>query len=134
MYSIFQVLLKLHLITEGVPQSSILGPFTFLSLHLFRKLIQHFKPLKPLMQVWPHLVQLVFGEGGRGVVEVQHGGRRLDDVPATLWAAEAVVSGQIEVLIAAAAIRQLKHLTGNHRLLLGHTERRREEEIWKETV
>lgn len=68
-------------------------------------------------------MQLVLAEGGRGVVEVQHGGGRLDDVPAALCAAEAVVSGQTEVLVAAAAVLQLKHLTGNHRLLLGHAER-----------
>lgn len=67
------------------------------------------------------LVQLVLAEGGRGVVEVQDGGGRLDDVPAALRAAETVISGQTEVLVAAAAVRQLKHLTGNHRLLLGHT-------------
>lgn len=51
---------------------------------------------------------------------MQHGGRRLDDVPAALCAAEAVVSGQTEVLVAAAAVWQLKHLAGNHCLLLGH--------------
>lgn len=68
-----------------------------------------------------YLVQLVLAERGRGVVEVQDGGGRLDDVPAALCAAEAVVSGQTEVLVAAAAIRKLKHLTRNHCLLLGHT-------------
>lgn len=45
------------------------------------------------MQVWPDLLQLVLAEGGRGVVEVQHGGGRLNDVPAALRTAEAVVSG-----------------------------------------
>lgn len=65
----------------------------------------------------------MLAEGGRGVVEVQDGGGRLDDVPAALWAAEAIVSGQTEVLVAAAAVGQLEHLTGNHRLLLGHTAR-----------
>lgn len=68
-----------------------------------------------------YLVQLVLAERGRGVVEVQDGGGRLDDVPAALCAAEAVVSGQTEVLVAAASIRKLKHLTRNHCLLLGHT-------------
>lgn len=68
------------------------------------------------------LVQLVLAEGGRGVVEVQDGGGRLDDVPAALRAAEAVVSGQTEVLVAAAAVGQLEHLAGNHRLLLGHAD------------
>lgn len=63
----------------------------------------------------------MLAESGRSVVEVQDGGRRLDDVPTALRTAEAVVPGQTEVLVAAAAIRQLKHLTGNHRLLLGHT-------------
>lgn len=66
-------------------------------------------------------MQLVLAEGGWGVVEVQDGGRRLNDVPAALRTAEAVVSGQTEVLVAAAAVRQLKHLTRNHCLLLGHT-------------
>lgn len=74
--------------------------------------------------MWPHLLQLVLAEGGWGVVEVQDGGGRLDDVPAAVRAAEAVVSGQAEVLVAAAAVGQLKHLTGNHRLLLGHTGRK----------
>lgn len=69
------------------------------------------------------LAQLVLAEGGRGVVEVQDGGGRLDDVPAALCAGEAVVSGQTEVLVAAAAVGQLKNLTGNDRLLLGHTDR-----------
>lgn len=67
-------------------------------------------------------MQLLLVQGWRRVVEVQDGGRRLDDVPAALGVAEAVVSGQAEVLVAAAAIGQLKHLTGNHRLLLGDTE------------
>lgn len=67
-------------------------------------------------------MQLLLAECRRGVVEVQDGGGRLDDVPAALRAAEAVVSGQTEVLVAAAAVRKLKHLTGNHCLLLGHTE------------
>lgn len=62
----------------------------------------------------------MLAESGRGVVEMQHGSRRLDDVPVALRAAEAVVSGQTEVLVAAAAVWQLKHLAGNHRLLLGH--------------
>lgn len=66
-------------------------------------------------------MQLVLAERGRGVVEVQNGGGRLDDVPAALRAAEAVVSGQTEVLVAAAAIGELKHLTRNHGLLLRHT-------------
>lgn len=65
-------------------------------------------------------MQLRLAQGGRGVVEVQHGGGRLDDVAAGLQAAEAVVPGQAEVLVAAAAVGQLKHLAGNHRLLLGH--------------
>lgn len=64
-------------------------------------------------------MQLVLAEGGGGVVEVQDGGRRLNDVPAALRTAEAVVSGQTEVLVAAAAVGQLEHLTRNHRLLLG---------------
>lgn len=68
------------------------------------------------------LVQLVLAEGGRSVVEVQDDGGRLDDVLAALRAAEAVVSGQTEVLVAAAAVWELEHLTGNHRLLLGHTD------------
>lgn len=69
-------------------------------------------------------MQLVLAESGRGIVKVQDGGRRLDDVPAALRAAEAVVSGQTEVLVAAAAVGKLKHLTGNHRLLFGHTGRK----------
>lgn len=64
----------------------------------------------------------MLAEGGGGIVEVQHSSWRLDDVPVAVCAAEAVVSGQAEVLIAAAAISQLKHLTGNHCLLLGNTE------------
>lgn len=75
-------------------------------------------PLK--MVTVPHLEQLVLAEGGRGVVEVQHGGRWLDDVPAAVGAAESIVSGQTEVLVAAAAVGQLKDLTGNDGLLLGH--------------
>lgn len=67
-------------------------------------------------------MQLVLAQGGRRVVEVQDGGGRLDDVPAALCVAEAVVPGQAEVLVAAAAVGQLKHLTWNHSLLLGHTE------------
>lgn len=67
-------------------------------------------------------MQLVLAEGGWRVVEVQDGGGRLDDVPAALCIAEAVVSGQAKVLVAAAAVGQFKHLTGNHRLLLGHAE------------
>lgn len=63
----------------------------------------------------------MLAESGWSVVEVQDGGRRLDDVPTALRTAEAVVPGQTEVPVAAAAVRQLKHLTGNHRLLLGHT-------------
>lgn len=63
----------------------------------------------------------MLAESGWTVVEVQDGGRRLDDVPTALRTAEAVVPGQTEVPVAAAAVRQLKHLTGNHRLLLGHT-------------
>lgn len=66
-------------------------------------------------------MHLVLAEGGRGIVEVKDSGGRLDDVPAALCTAEAVVSGQTEVLVAAAAVGQLKHLTGNHCLLLGHT-------------
>ncbi len=65
----------------------------------------------------------MLAEGGRGIVEVQDGSGRLDDVPAGLCIAEAIVSGQTEVLVAAAAVRELKHLTGNHSLLLGHAER-----------
>jgi len=68
-------------------------------------------------------VQLVLAQGGRGVVEVQDGGGRLDDVPRALRTAEAIVPAQTEVLVAAAAVRQLEHLTGDHRLLLGHTGR-----------
>lgn len=68
-----------------------------------------------------YVEQLLLGEGRRGVVEVQDGGRRLDDVSVAVSAAEAVVSGQAEVLVAAAAVSQLKHLAGNHRLLPGYT-------------
>lgn len=60
-------------------------------------------------------------KSGRGVVEVQDSSRRLDDISAGLCTAEAVVPGQTKVMVAVAAIRQLKHLTGNDRLLLGHT-------------
>lgn len=67
----------------------------------------------------------MLAQGGRGVVEVQDGSWWLDDVPAALCAAEAVVPGQTEIMVAAAAVRKLKHLTGNHRLLPGHTDRRR---------
>lgn len=67
-------------------------------------------------------MQLLLTEGGRGVVEVQDGGGRLDDVPAAVGSAEAVVSGQTEVAVAAAGVAELKHLAGNHRLLLGHAE------------
>ena len=68
-------------------------------------------------------MQLVLTEGGRGIVEVQDGCGRLNDVPAAVCATEAIVSGQAEVLVAAAAaVGQLKHLTGNHHLLLGHAE------------
>lgn len=63
----------------------------------------------------------MLAEGGWSVVEVQHSGGWLDDVPTAVCAAEAVISGQTEVLVAAAAISQFKHLTGNHCLLLGHT-------------
>lgn len=73
-------------------------------------------------RLWAYFEQLVLSESGRAVVEVQHGGGRLDDVPAAVRAAEAVVSGQTEILIAAAAVGQLKHLAGNHSLLLGHAE------------
>lgn len=52
----------------------------------------------------PDLEQLVLAESGRGIIEVQHGGGRLDDVPVAVSAAEAVVSGQTEVLVAAAAV------------------------------
>lgn len=77
--------------------------------------------------MWAYFEQLVLGESGRAVVEVQHGGRRLDDVPAAVRAAEVIVSGQTEVLIAAAAVGQLKHLAGNHSLLFGHAEEDRME-------
>lgn len=60
-------------------------------------------------------------KSGRGIVEVQDSSRCLDDISATLQAAKAVVPGQTEVLVAVAAVRKLKHLTRNHRLLLGHT-------------
>ena len=55
----------------------------------------------------------------------------MDDVPAALSAAEAVVPGQTEVVVAAAAVRKLEHLTGNHRLLLGYTERWRRWRRWR---
>lgn len=62
---------------------------------------------------------------------MQDGGGRLDDVPAALCVAEAVVPGQTEVLVTAAAVGQLEHLTGNHRLLLGHAdgEERTDEQV-----
>lgn len=43
------------------------------------------------MQVWPCLLQLVLIEVWWGIVEVQHSGGWLDDVPAALCTAEAVV-------------------------------------------
>lgn len=53
---------------------------------------------------------------------MEDGGRRLDDVLGGLsCAAEAIVPGHGEVLVAAAAVLQLKHLTGYHRVLFGHT-------------
>lgn len=53
---------------------------------------------------------------------MQHSGGRLDDVLGRLaHAAEAVVPGHGEVLVAAAAVLQLKHLTGDDRVLLGDT-------------
>lgn len=63
---------------------------------------------------------------------MQHTGGWLDDVLGGLaLAGEAVVPGHGKVLIAAAAVLQLKHLAGDDRMLLGHTgerEREREEE------
>ncbi|TNN35086.1 hypothetical protein EYF80_054750 [Liparis tanakae] len=89
---------------------------------------RHFQPLRKSLPTFspcpPHLVQLVLAQGGRGVIEVQDGGGRLDDVPRARRAAEAIVPAQAEVLVAAAAVRQLEHLAGDHRLLLGHTGRR----------
>lgn len=53
---------------------------------------------------------------------MQHTGGWLDDVLGGLaLAGEAVVPGHGKVLIAAAAVLQLKHLTGDDRVLLGHT-------------
>lgn len=76
----------------------------------------------PNVQIQNHyLLHLMLVESGWGIVKVQDSSRRLDDISATLCTAEAVVPGQSEVLVAVAAIRQLKHLTRNHRLLLGHT-------------
>lgn len=78
--------------------------------------------LPPNIHIQCHyLLHLMLVESGRGVVEVQDGSRCLDDISAALRSAKAVVPGQTEVLVAVAAIRQLKHLTGNHLLLLGHT-------------
>lgn len=77
---------------------------------------------RPRLTLYCYLLQLMLAESGRGIVEVQDGSRRLDDVPGGVRTAEAVIPRQTEVLVASAAIRQLKHLTGNHRLLLGHTE------------
>lgn len=67
-----------------------------------------------------HLLQVLLAESGRGVVEVQDGGGGLDDVPAALDAAEAVVPAQTEIMAAAAAAAELEHLTGNNGVLLGH--------------
>ena len=62
-----------------------------------------------------HPQQVVLGHAGRDVVEVEHGGGRLDDVFGGLaGAAEAVVARHGEVLVAAAAVLQLKHLAGDH--------------------
>lgn len=53
---------------------------------------------------------------------MQHCRGRLDDVLGGLsGAAEAVVSGHGKVLVAAAAVLQLKHLAGDDCVLLGHT-------------
>ncbi len=52
---------------------------------------------------------------------MQHTGGRLDDVLGRLaGAGEAVVTRHSEVLIAAGAVIQLKHLTGDHSVLLRH--------------
>lgn len=52
---------------------------------------------------------------------MQHCRRRLDDVFGGLsGAAEAVVSGHGKVLVAAAAVLQLKHLARDDGVLLGH--------------
>lgn len=56
---------------------------------------------------------------------MQHCRGRLDDVLGGLsGAAEAVVSGHGKVLVAAAAVLQLKHLAGDDCVLLGHTAHR----------
>lgn len=69
----------------------------------------------------PYPQQLFLRYTRRDVVVVQHRRWRLDDVFGGLpGAAEAVVPGHGEVLIAAAAVLQLKHLTGDHGVLLGH--------------
>lgn len=69
-----------------------------------------------------HPEELLLGYAGRNVVVVQHCRRRLDDVLGGLpGAAEAVVPGHGEVLVAAAAVVQLEHLTGDDRVLLGDT-------------
>lgn len=53
---------------------------------------------------------------------MQHCRGRLDDVFGGLsGTAEAVVSGHGKVLVAAAAVLQLKHLAGDDGVLLGHT-------------
>ena len=53
---------------------------------------------------------------------MQHTGGRLDDVLGRLAdTGEAVVARHGKVLVAAAAVLQLKHLAGDDRVLLGHT-------------
>ena len=70
-----------------------------------------------------HPQQVVLGHARRDVVEVEHSRGGLDDVLGGLaGTAEAVVARHGEVLVAAGAVLQLKHLAGDHRVLLGHTE------------
>lgn len=72
-----------------------------------------------------HPLQVVFTDAGRHVVEVQHTRRRLDDVLGGLTGAgEAVVAGHGEVLVAAGAVLQLEHLTGDDGVLLRHADHR----------
>lgn len=60
------------------------------------------------------------------IEKVQHVAGVLDAVfSCLLWGGEAVVSGPVEVLEAAAAVFQLVALTGDDGLLLGHAARGR---------
>jgi len=70
----------------------------------------------------PYPQQVLLGYARGNIVVVQHCRRRLDDVFGGLsGAAEAVVPRHGEVLVAAAAVLQLEHLAGDHRVLLRHT-------------